>query len=359
MAKKVLKVEDAARMLLDYDLGVSGEELAKQYGVTPTAVSWWAKRYTGLSAEWIRHVKDLEHTLTIIANRAQVRSRDIEIGARVISRLLPNFRRRASLGIAVRAEFGISQVRANRIVGLSRTAGTARGLPKIDAEIIGDMRAYIDQNPGHGFDKIYDALLKGRAETRWQCKQMYRNASLHIRSRPTNLEVPGRVSKKMTAQSSLNAVWSMDFVTHSTSAGKRFFVLTVIDDFNREALLAEVTSKRSTKFVVECLRRLTAGGRFPKHLRTDNGGEFKGLEYLDWTSKTQIKRLYTRPHTPTDNIFVERFNLTLRQEVLDRYKLRSLLEASRMLEDWRVRYNLSRPHKSLGGLSPMQFAQLV
>ena len=34
----------------------------------------------------------------------------------------------------------------------------------------------------------------------------------------------------------------------------------------------------------------------------------------------------------------------------------SLAEVRRMTEDWRHRYNYHRPHRSLGGLSPVRFA---
>ncbi|WP_163838898.1 integrase core domain-containing protein [Pseudoxanthomonas sacheonensis] len=87
--------------------------------------------------------------------------------------------------------------------------------------------------------------------------------------------------------------------------------------------------------------------------------EFKGHDYIAWTKAAAVRRVYIRPKSPTENVLVERFNLTMRQEVLDRYLLTSIAEAGRMLEDWRVRYNLSRPHHSLGGLSPLQYAVLA
>lgn len=34
----------------------------------------------------------------------------------------------------------------------------------------------------------------------------------------------------------------------------------------------------------------------------------------------------------------------------------SLPEARRLIEDWRIDYNTNRPHTSLGGLTPIEFA---
>lgn len=132
-----------------------------------------------------------------------------------------------------------------------------------------------------------------------------------------------------------------------------------MDDFNREAVATEVSGRRSAAMVVRCLRELQSFGRTPKAIRSDNGMEFKGNSYIAWAEAAMVRRVYIKPASPTENVLVERFSLTMRQEVLDRHLLTSIAETSRMLEGWRVRYNLARPHHSLGGLSPLQYAALA
>ncbi len=56
------------------------------------------------------------------------------------------------------------------------------------------------------------------------------------------------------------------------------------------------------------------------------------------------------------NGFVERPIGRLRDECLNQHRLRSLPAARRVVELWRVDYNTRRPHKSLGGLTPITFA---
>jgi putative transposase len=51
------------------------------------------------------------------------------------------------------------------------------------------------------------------------------------------------------------------------------------------------------------------------------------------------------------------FNARLREECLNREQLWTLTEARVVLEDWRWKYNNIRPHRSLGYITPIRFAQ--
>lgn len=357
MRKKV-SFEQISSMMREYENGASGDELAKKYGITPSAVSWWAKRYTGLDANWLRYVKGIEHELQIMTARAHDLTSYVFIAAEVVAKMQPNLRKRAALGLMIRAQYGISQIAANRIVGLSRSAGTGKGLPAVDEQILLDMKRYFEQNPGQGFDKVFNAILKGQPSTRYESWKVFKTAALDVANRPQKIKVPRRISRPMEIQSEIDAMWSMDFMMHVLSSGKRFWILNVLDDFNREAVVVKIALKKSAKMVVRCLSEIERSGRKPKNIRSDNAGEFKSLEYVGWTNKLGISRVYSRPHMPTDNVYIERFNLTMRKEVLDRYELDTFSEAERMLEDWRMRYNLARPHRSLGGLSPLQYRHL-
>lgn len=53
------------------------------------------------------------------------------------------------------------------------------------------------------------------------------------------------------------------------------------------------------------------------------------------------------------NGFIERFNKTLRTEILDMYLFRTLSEVRVLTEDWRAEYNEERPYSSLGDMPPL------
>jgi putative transposase len=56
------------------------------------------------------------------------------------------------------------------------------------------------------------------------------------------------------------------------------------------------------------------------------------------------------------NGFVESFKGRLRDECLNEHLFANLNEARRIIEEWRIDYNIVRPHSSLDGLTPTEFA---
>src|ERR1039457_405722 len=62
------------------------------------------------------------------------------------------------------------------------------------------------------------------------------------------------------------------------------------------------------------------------------------------------------PGKPTQNAFIESFNGSFRDECLNTSWFMSLEDARRIIEEWRLDYNEVRPHSSLGGKTPAEYA---
>jgi hypothetical protein len=58
---------------------------------------------------------------------------------------------------------------------------------------------------------------------------------------------------------------------------------------------------------------------------------------------------------PDQNAFIERFNKTCRDEVLDAYVFESIEQVRMITDAWLREYNEERPHDSLGRVLPLTF----
>jgi len=93
----------------------------------------------------------------------------------------------------------------------------------------------------------------------------------------------------------------------------------------------------------------------PKTIRCDNGPEFAGRVLDQWAFFNQVELDFSRPATPTDNAYIESFNVRLRQELLNASWFTSLAEARACMEAWRKEYNEERPHTALNNRTPKQY----
>jgi transposase InsO family protein len=132
--------------------------------------------------------------------------------------------------------------------------------------------------------------------------------------------------------------------------------LTVVDAFTREALAIDVDQGIKGEQVVAAMARISSLRGAPKTIRVDNGPEFISKALDRWAYENGVTLDFGRPGRPTDNAFVESFNGRLRDECLNTHCFLSLAEARTKIEAWRRDYNESRPHTSLGWLTPVEYA---
>ncbi len=95
---------------------------------------------------------------------------------------------------------------------------------------------------------------------------------------------------------------------------------------------------------------------YPKQIRLDNGPELISHKLAQWADAHGVELAFIQPGKPTQNAYIERFNRTFREDVLDAYIFSSLQEVRDITEEWMEGYNTVRPHEALGNLSPFQYA---
>ena len=207
----------------------------------------------------------------------------------------------------------------------------------------------------YGYRRLHVLLLReGWKINRKTVYRLYQLEGLSLR----NKKIKKRISLPRVASppaKAPNERWSMDFMTDRLADGRRFRVLTLVDNFSRVSPALEAEFHFPGKQVAAVLDKIAATQSLPKELYVDNGPEFISQALDAWAYKNGVKLCFSRPGKPTDNAYIESFNGKLRSECLDQNWFVSLQEAKEKLNTHRDEHNTERPHTALNFLTPEQY----
>jgi transposase InsO family protein len=156
-----------------------------------------------------------------------------------------------------------------------------------------------------------------------------------------------------------NHVWSYDFMGSRTRDGSPIRILNVVDEYTRVALGCRVARSIGSRDVIAALEELFDKHGRPAVIRSDNGREFIAETLTGWLTEQGVKCAFIEKGSPQQNAFVERFNGTMRDELLNGEEFDNLLEARVVIGNWLVEYNTLRPHRGLGMLTPAAYAASI
>jgi putative transposase len=218
------------------------------------------------------------------------------------------------------------------------------------------MKAVASERRRFGYRRIHVMLQRqGIAMNIKKLRRLYGEEKLQVRKRGGRKRALG-TRRPMLVPDRPNQRWSLDFVSDAFTDGRRFRVLTVVDDHTRECLALVVDTSLSGRRVVRELDAIIASRGRPLTVVSDNGTEFTSMAILRWSQDRQIDWHYIAPGKPMQNGFIESFNGSFRDECLNETLFSSLPEARDRIRAWKEDYNTQRPHSSLGNLTPKEFA---
>lgn len=242
------------------------------------------------------------------------------------------------------------------MLNLSRSVLRYQGKRPGDSEIEKELLDLAAWKPRWGLGKMLAYLKRaGRTWNHKRIRRVYCTLRLNLRTKP-HKRLPTRIRQPLVQPEHANQSWSLDFMSDSLASGRAFRTLNILDDYNREALWIEVDTSLPAERVIRVLETLITWRGCPCQIRTDNGPELISHRLEQWAQEHKIFLTHIQPGKPAQNAYIERFNRTFREDVLDAYLFSSLSEIRDIAKQWLEEYNAIRPHEALRGLSPYQYA---
>lgn len=248
----------------------------------------------------------------------------------------------------------MSQRKACKVIMIQRSTYQYIPAEKNDIFLRSRIREIAETRIRYGFWRVFILLRReGWKDNHKRIYRIYKEEGLNLRTKRPRRSKAAAHRMDRPEISTINQCWSMDFVADQLFNGRRFRVLTIVDNFSRKCMAIHVDQSIKGAGVVDILNRLKyEQHEMPKRIQVDNGSEFISKNLDQWAYANNITLDYSRPGKPTDNPFIESFNGSFRDECLNSNWFLSLLDAKHKIEQWRRDYNEFRPHSSLNDLTP-------
>ena len=258
--------------------------------------------------------------------------------------------------IHTRQKLATSERRTCRVIGLARSSLQYRPDPKDDNALRLALIRLAKQYGRYGYRKIAELLrIEGWKVNHKKVERIWREEGLQL---PQRHKKRRRLYHKDSSIIRLrpthpNHVWAIDFVHDKLDNGRSYKMLTVLDEYTRQVLAVTVRTRMRADDVLEALYPLLLRHGTPEYIRSDNGPEFIAQAMQDWLARVGIKPIRIYPGSPWENGYNERFNGTLRREVLNAEWFTTTKQAQIVINQWLRQYNHIRPHQALNMRPPI------
>ena len=257
----------------------------------------------------------------------------------------------------------VSERRACRVVGQHRS--TQRYVARsgdFELRLVKSMNELAARFPRYGYRKVHALLVaEGWAINRKRVERLWRLEGHRVppqKSRNGGQKALGTADNAAWNLPALapDHVWSYDFITIRTVDGGPLRVLNIVDEFTRECVGFHVAGSIGAGEVRRVLERVFTKRGTPLIIRSDNGREFIAESLITWLGERNVMPAFVEKGSPQQNCFVERFNGTMRRELIHGELFHSVTEARVVIADWIELYNNVRPHRGLGMKTPAAYA---
>ncbi|MCC0065787.1 MAG: IS3 family transposase [Rhodovulum sp.] len=348
--------EQIIGVLREHEAGASVAELCRKHGISSATFYAWKAKFGGME------VSDAKRLKTLDAENARLKRlyADAMLDNTGLKELLakkmatPAARRDAVAHL--RTSLEVSERRACTIIAADRSTVRYCSQRPDDAGVRARLRELADLRRRFGYRRLH-VLLRGEGHTlnRKKTQRLYREKGLAVRRRRSRRRI-AVARTPIPRPEGPNCRWSTDFVHDQLACGRRFRVLTVIDDVTKECLAAVPDTSLTGKRVVREMGALIARRGRPDVIVSDNGTEFTSSAVLAFIQATKVDWRYITPGKPTENAFAESFQGRMRDACLNAHLFFSMNHARAAVARWVEEFNTARPHSAIGYMTPAAYA---
>jgi putative transposase len=190
------------------------------------------------------------------------------------------------------SQHGMSERRACKTIGFCRMTMRYETRRSDDQGLRERMKALAHERRRFGYRRIHALLRReGHRVNHKKLFRLYREEKLSVRKRGGRKRAIG-ARAPMLIPMVANDRWSLDFVSDQFTDGRRFRILTVVDDCARECLALVADTSLSGLRVARELDRIIEKRGKPKMIVSDNGSEFTSNFILQWTDRAKWMALH-------------------------------------------------------------------
>ncbi|WP_246052228.1 IS3 family transposase [Leptospira idonii] len=170
---------------------------------------------------------------------------------------------------------------------------------------------------------------------------------------------PNRLKRNFTVPKP-GTVFCSDF-TYIPIKSKHYFLVVIIDLFNREIVSWNLSDHQQTSSLMKCFREAVKKDIHKENciFHSDRGGQYASNEFRMALNLAKMKQSMSRSGDCWDNAVVESFFKTLKNEFIKWQKFETLEEAKHKIFNYiEIFYNRKRLHSTLDFTSPMEFRKI-
>jgi len=229
----------------------------------------------------------------------------------------------------------------------------------VNESLAAEIKGVIDQNPSFGVRRIHWALNRNR-QNRVNVKAVRRIVKAKgwiMAKRPKGLRP--RVHGLRSRIDRPDRRWAIDTTHFSTRRDGWCHMTAIIDCCDRTIVGWRISRSGKAAIAAAALedaliRRNPGAGLI---LRSDNGLVFGSESFSRVARGAGMLQEFITPYTPEQNGMIERWFLTLKSECIWLQNFETVEDARIKIDAFIDSYNTTRPHRSLGMVSPAEWRE--